>query len=145
MYVFRDGRRVVPGQRLVSELRTGLEALSGESRRDQILDALITAGELECALIDAGAAGEEMVQTAAGITDSLAEMLLSTLPAKSPAGAKGNTDADRPGYVGKEYSISELQASLQRIEPPAQLQLSVHEGFAYYALHPLKIDDLFGD
>jgi hypothetical protein len=29
--------------------------------------------------------------------------------------------------------------------PPAQLHLSVHEGFAYYALHPLKVVDLLRD
>ena len=56
MYVFRDGRRIVPGQRLVSELRDSLAALE-QGRclsQDRLLDALVAAGELECALTDAG-------------------------------------------------------------------------------------------
>jgi len=140
MYVFRDGRRSVAGQRLVSELRDCLAALTQESglshhgsgksqcwgaSRDRLLDALIAAGELECALLDAGA---EQAGCAAIITDAVAEMLVGA--------------ASGRGELIGEHSIRQLLARLEPFAPPRQLNLSVHEGFAYYALHPLKVVDV---
>ena len=150
MYVFRDGRRIVSGQRLVSELNASLEALADEGRptRDRVLDALITAGELECALADAGystpgntdafagdpgsLAGEQAsgVLAATELTNALAAMLVSAGSEQEPA-TRFQGDARR-----------RLQAKLESISPPPRLQISVHEGFAYYALHPLKLVDL---
>jgi hypothetical protein len=150
MYVFRDGRRLVAGQRLVSEAGAALRALAQEScpTQDHILDALIAAGELECALADADypPVEREISETAggsgagalnrqpsgiAGVTDALAEMLLAS------ACAKEISSSDCLRNLARE-----LLARLDSICPPAQLQVSVHEGFAYYALHPLKIVDL---
>ncbi len=75
MYVFRDGRRIVPGQRLVTELHDALTALDRGPRlsTDRILDALVAAGELECALTDAGS---ELAVCAAAISDAVARMLV---------------------------------------------------------------------
>ncbi len=134
MYVFRDGRRIVSGQRLVSELRVALEALAAESRpgQDRVLDALITAGELECALADAGSPASEQannVSAAAGLTDDLAEMLVSS-------GTGQDSESCRHG------DPTRLLAKLESVSVPPRLQVSVHEGFAYYALHPLKLVDL---
>jgi hypothetical protein len=137
MYVFRDGRRILPGQRLVWQLEAALRALSRENcpAQDHILDALIAAGELECALADAGCspteAGAGGEAAAAWLTDALAELLLYSAAGKEVQDSKGILVTPR-----------ELLARLDSICPPAQLQVSVHEGFAYYALHPLKIVDL---
>jgi hypothetical protein len=127
MYVFRDGRRNVPGQRLVSVLRESLAALErGPSpSRDGLLDALIAAGELECALTDAGS---ELAMCAAAISDAVAAMLVRAAAAREES--------------GRDYSIRQLLAQLDSFAPPERLHLSVHEGFAYYALHPLKVLDL---
>ena len=133
MYVFRDGRRNVPGQRLVSELRDRLAALE-QGRclsQDGLLDALIAAGELECALTDAGS---EAAVCAAALSDAVAAMLVSV----SVSGAAKPSENNR-------FSVRPLLAQLESFAPSQPLCLSVHEGFAYYALHPLKIVDLLRD
>ncbi len=129
MYVFRDGRRNVPGQRLVSELRDSLAALEPSRclSQDGLLDALVAAGELECALTDAGS---DSAVCAAAISDAVATMLVS-------AAAKPS-EPDR-------FSVRPLLAQLESFAPSQPLCLSVHEGFAYYALHPLKVVDLLRD
>jgi hypothetical protein len=156
--------------------------------QDRILDALIAAGELECALADADGspmepgtgetAGEFGARPAnqqwaaiAGVTDALAGMLVSSA-AQETASADSvlQVSAEQPGeqfatsvqpkgdvlLISNELSAGaragapgmnrnparELLARLDSIRPPAQLQVSVHEGFAYYALHPLKIVSL---
>ena len=125
MYVFRDGRRIVSGQRLVSELREALAGLGPRPSLDRLLDALIASGELECALTDAGS---ELTACAAGVSDAVAGMLVRA------ASARQASDG--------EDSARQLLTQLESLAPPAQLHLSVHEGFAYYALHPLKVVDL---
>ena len=58
MYVFRDGRRTVSGSRadLASDGRSAAGAhASADECEDCLLAALIAAGELECALLDAAA------------------------------------------------------------------------------------------
>jgi len=144
MYVFRDGRRIVPGQRLVAELREALAALDRGPRlsTDQLLDALVAAGELECALTDAGSELAELAARAAAISDAVAGMLVRTATKyPSEQGSPGAPTA-RGDASSREDSIRQWLAQLESLTPPAQLQLSVHEGFAYYALHPLKILDL---
>jgi hypothetical protein len=154
MYVFRDGRRIVSGERLVFELRTRLGALAAEPcpPRDRILDALIAAGELECALADAAIHPAESPaliyestrsiaeSSPAQLTDALAEMLVSSAATDTedrpanPQASAATTDS--------RAKVRELLRKLESLSTPARLQVSVHEGFAYYALHPLKIVDL---
>jgi hypothetical protein len=137
MYVFRDGRRIVPGQRLVAELREALAALEPGPRlsTDRLLDALVAAGELECALTDAGSELSELAVRAAAISDAVAGMLVGAATAQ----------AEDENASSRGDSIRQLLTQLESVAPPSQLQLSVHEGFAYYALHPLKILDLLQD
>ena len=128
MYVFRDGRRIVSGQRLVSELREALARLGSRASLDRLLDALVAAGELECALIDADS---DLAALAATVSDAVAGMLVHAASARQASGV--------------EDSTGHLLAQLESWTPPAKLHLSVHEGFAYYALHPLKVVDLLRD
>lgn len=112
MYVFRDGRKNVRGLQLVEELRRWVEQMSMSSE-DVCLGALIAAGELECALADVNA---EDSGRAASITDDLAHDLI------------GGPKADR----------QQLLQTLSSIRAPETVSIAVAEGFAYYALHPLR-------
>src|SRR5437879_11793705 len=57
-WVFRDGRKKVPGGRVLRDLLTAVEPLSqGPITSDSVITALILAGELESALADSDCAG----------------------------------------------------------------------------------------
>jgi hypothetical protein len=118
-YVFRDGRRSVPGDRVLLEMRA---SLSGAGDESGWIDALLRCGELECALEDAGC-GE--AATLAAISDKCAAAVVN----------------------GRFQSKPELLRGLpERV--PGELQVSTPECFAYYALHPLHYADVieqFGD
>src|SRR5512142_3300456 len=75
MLVFRDGRETVPGPGRLQELAAILRRLSHPDPTNPVLllDALLRAGELECALADAGAHGHMRL---AALTDRLADALL---------------------------------------------------------------------
>ena len=121
MLVFRDGRRQVSGRALKEGLASHLRPLACASADPELLlDALLRAGELECALADAGVLGR---QAAAGITGDLAAAFVSGSPAPVPR----------------------LLESLGAIAVPESLQVSTPEGFAYYALHPLAYAELACD
>lgn len=115
MYVFRDGRRSVRGGSVIDRLIAGIERVATDPSEDHLLAALITSGELECALEDSGSGAA----VAANLTDSLANAFVT------------KTVPDCPRLV-------EIVRSL---EVPATLSLAVAEGFAYYALHPRRFAD----
>src|SRR5919204_3628366 len=76
MLVFRDGRRQVEGPALLSQFVGILKYLCGSGTicHEAILDALLRAGELECALADSASADLDRI---ASITDAIAENLVS--------------------------------------------------------------------
>jgi hypothetical protein len=111
LLVFRETKTQVSSQALVRNLA---ETLSRAALgRQHTLDALIGAGELECALFDSNLAGAE---TAARLTDQLSCSLIRS------NSANGDTQS--------------LLAQIQVLELPDTVSLSPPEGFAYYALHP---------
>jgi hypothetical protein len=124
MYVFRDGRRSLAGARLAEELADSLRRLaSPSSGRDVssspvLTDCLLRAGELECALDDAGSPETPRL---AVLTDWLARL-----------------------RVGAECCRPEAAAMLELMpqQTPSQLSLAPAEGFAYYGLHPLDFAGL---
>jgi len=116
MYVFRDGRRRVAGRELVSALLASLRRLCDCAAGDEVIPALIRAGELESALADSPDCSPQLLSAATVALDAVSESLVTRLPI-----------ADR------ERIIAELCA----VEPPASLTTSPLEGFAYYALHPM--------
>ncbi len=123
MYVFRDGRRSVPGPSLLLALAARLRELSPHlplhsAGRNLVIDILLRAGELECALTDAGAAEAARIEE---LTDYAAALLI--------------------GLPVPPRSSAEL-LELLPAEVPDVLHLSPPEGFAYYALHPLDFADL---
>lgn len=121
MFVFRDGRKTVPGATLARDLATAIRdayARDGGGGENPLIEALLRAGEFECALSDSGGAGADSV---ARLTDVLAGALVS------------GTRIDAP--------CEELLRMLPE-RPPAELRISPPEGFAYYALHPLDYSDM---
>lgn len=89
------------------------------SSLDEILNALLRAGELECGVADQGLATEPFAR----ITDFLAEILLSS---------------------GAHSNIEQVQTSVESLVVPDELTISTPEGFAYYGLHPLAFADVLG-
>jgi hypothetical protein len=116
MYVFRDGRQAVSGTALRNELADALRAVPVPALQNasdnSLLEALLRAGELECALGDE--ADHDAEEKLAFITDGLAAKLVGDAQAASPASL-----------------LAYLPARV-----PETVQVSPPEGFAYYALHP---------
>lgn len=123
MYVFRDGRYAVRGSELVRAMLAEVRLLASGARGNSFLNALLRAGELECALADSSAAHVEqrsLLQAAAEVTDWLALRFVG----QDFAGHKEN--------CGAEKSLRVLESAAA----PETVYLSRPEGFAYYALHP---------
>lgn len=123
MLVFRPGRRARPGNALLQALLPLLHALDVSppvSSTGVCLEALLRCGELECGLADMDS---PHAVTVAPATDALAELLLGISPT---------------------VLLSQLIGRLTCIRAPEQIAVSAHEGFAYYALHPLRYADLAG-
>src|SRR5215813_7684616 len=119
LLVFRDGKRLVSGSSLKSVLARQIQLLSNPLQTDQVLGALLSAGELECALADCDAQFSQVAE----ITESLAEALVNS---------KTAPDANR------------LLAILDATQVPEKLTVAVAEGFAYYGLHPLAFVGALG-
>ena len=126
LLVFREGRSVRSGPELLHGLVAQIEAvlsladLSNQIARDELIDALLRAGELECALADHGGCSVE-ASTMADATDRLASALITK---------------SRPQISAK------FAASLRELHVPQSLTLSTPEGFCYYALHPIDYADV---
>ncbi|HUN87981.1 MAG TPA: hypothetical protein VMU28_04285 [Terriglobales bacterium] len=117
-YIFREGKTGLRGPDLVRELSGRLRTLhQSDISRTELLDLLLRAGELECALKDLDSTHADV---GAKITDSVADAVVSRSPL--------HTD--------------ELAVLVRRIDAPEQVQVAPPEGFAYYALHPLDLADL---
>src|SRR5215510_1633916 len=117
LLVFREDRRLVNGRALKSTLEQEVAGLTRMSSPDQVLHALLCAGELECGVSDSGSVP---VRPYESLTDRLAGALVSgaSVPV---AGA--------------------LYASVAATAVPDQIAISRPEGFAYYAIHPLSFAD----
>src|SRR5579864_455200 len=118
--VFRQTAETVSGQELVRRL---LNAISKSSRfgPGPLLDALVLAGEVECALSDCGWAS---ARKSAEITDWLSSEFL--------------------GSSCDEKRLKALAHELAQ-HPPDTVRVSHPEGFAYYALHPGDCADAMAD
>ena len=127
MYVFRNGRTEKNGAELVKDLATSERQVNARrGGHSELLDALLRAGEVECAAADIGSPFCTLLEQ---ITDILAAALISS---------------DQHGSVDLEPLAGVLR-DLERVQLPASLFLSPPEGFAYYALHPLSYADSIAD
>ena len=114
MYVFRESHRVAPAGRLLAELADAVRRAAFSNQQDDLQDALLRAGELECALADSGQ--QSAATQVAGVTDCLASALVR----------------------GDRLAVAEscLQI-LNAIDLSGEVVVKTPEGFAYYGLHPL--------
>lgn len=113
LLVFRDGQRRVSGTDLKLALMEQPVPSRGASSIDSRMSALLRAGELECAVADAGFHG---VAPFAAVTDALAKALVEDqLP----------------------HNFQDSKRALAELSIPQEVSVSTTEGFAYYALHPL--------
>ncbi len=117
LFVFCKHREAVPTQRLLADLRRGIESPANGS--GSVLDALIRAGEIETGLEDTGSPAALSI---AAVVDRLAVAACGGAPL-------GPSDAS-------------LLPSLERLELPDTIQCSHPEGFSYYGLNPLDFADL---
>lgn len=119
-YIFRDGKAGVSGPSLVTALADGLLAFRPSTRqaeRTTLIDLLLRAGELECALRDAESPYAPLTER---ITNSIAASFVAPLP----------------------LLAAELARDVRTIAAPHQVQVAAPEGFAYYSLHPFDYVDL---
>src|SRR5437588_3310282 len=119
MLVYRDGSEQRSSAEVVRQLQAALAAAIAapqNQNEEACIDALLRAGELECALADLApqSAPHDLAQAAAGITDAAAAALLG----------------DGSALAGT------LRAS-ESLQLPCRIMLKPPEGFAFYALHPL--------
>jgi hypothetical protein len=121
MLVYRQSWEQFASSHVVAALKGALQTCAASRNEDDCLDALMRAGELECALADSDASSEP-AQIAAGITDTAAQSLLQCRSA-----------SDYCWGIQNAFRSLELLAS----HLPATLVLRPPEGFAFYALHPL--------
>ena len=125
-YIFRDSRRSVSATELAAALRAELRGLVSSAQADQVNRLLLRAGELECGLRDESAL-PLVCQQAARLTDLFAEAAISL---------------DGAGDCNAGDLVATASPLLDRISHSQFLEISVPEGFAYYALHPLDYADL---
>ena len=127
MYVFRNGRTEKNGAELVKDLANSVRRVNAtHGGHGELLDALLRAGELECAAADIGSPFCALLEE---ITDVLAAAFISS---------------DRHVSVDLKR-LAGILRDLERVQLPASLFLSPPEGFAYYALHPLSYADVIAD
>jgi hypothetical protein len=128
LLVFRGGQRRASGQELKAALTAQLERLCSHCSHKAVLDALLLAGELECGVADVDA---EAARSCELLTDRIAEAVLFLEAAGLP-------DFAQPNF----QNILDTARALSNL---TQLSISIPEGFAYYALHPLAYADVMGE
>lgn len=124
-YIFRDSRRLAPATQLVAGIRSKLLGLPSLVSLDDTLFLLLQAGELECGLCDVEDAWSTWEATSR----------LTDLFAQAAVAVKGSA-------CDKRQLASAALPILDQIRYSGEVSISVPEGFAYYALHPLDYADL---
>ena len=129
LLVFRDGQRKRASRELLGGLLTQIESVESLSdfasqfARDELIDALLRAGELECAVADQEGCHSQ-ARALSRVTDALAQALVH---------------GSRPRLEAAAL------CALERDSIPDALTVSTPEGFCYYALHPLDYVDLLNE
>jgi hypothetical protein len=130
MIVFRDQRAAVDPIQLLSRILTDARRLASQAspRHEETIQLLISAGTLEAALAD------EIFSSADG-TSSIARRLREASCALGRA--VWHTWHDHPSEARRwlEQSVATL-AYLQLQQLPSRVEVSVPEGYAYYAVYP---------
>jgi hypothetical protein len=117
----------MPAAELTARLRTGLVEFSPCARLPELLDVLLPCGELECALEDAPVSRAE----------ALAVSRLTSLLADAAV----HCNATGKPHDGRSLARDGMRI-LQTVTHSGAISVGPHEGFAYYALHPLDYADV---
>ncbi|HUI83501.1 MAG TPA: hypothetical protein VL240_04715 [Candidatus Binatia bacterium] len=112
----------------MARLRSELARLPARPCDDDLVHLLLLAGDLECALHDAGSPPAAL-EAASRLTDLLAQAALAR-ESHCPL------DPRQPALTASQ--------TLGQITPSGMVSVSVPEGFAWYALHPLDFADVVG-
>lgn len=115
MLAYRDAARVRATAALKAELLLATRRLDQVASADCALEVLLRAGELECALADAGLPSTRLV---AQLSDAAAASVVAE--SRAPERAR----------------CAALCLELERRELPERLTLKTPEGYAYYGLDP---------
>lgn len=118
LIVFRDNAREVPAADLLHQVANASGRLTHSSDADAVIDALLLAGQFECALSDCDCPSSSMAEA---VTNWLAARMI--------------------GCHRGELQIRRWLAQLENSSLPARIRISPAEGFAYYALHPADFAD----
>jgi hypothetical protein len=113
MLVYRHPARELSGLAIQQELRASMRRLVRDPIGDFAIEALLRAGELECALADLGHPSEH---PAAYVTDAMASHVL----------------------VDNGRSLQWVERSLASLELPNRLRLRTPSGFAHDGLDPRR-------
>jgi hypothetical protein len=139
LLVFREGRRRVSGAELKSSLLRHLkeieEGFEREPATDDLIEVLLRAGELECAVADADGLP---LETYTNLTDRLAERLVSRELRSNRCSGRLASQGDA------RFELGPLRRALVDAPVPHELWISAPEGFAYYSLHPLAFAETVG-
>jgi hypothetical protein len=116
--VFREsaGKSVYPSALLLREIERliqNIPSAQGERRKTLLINALLRAGEIECALADLR---QESASCGSALTDAVARTILS----------------------GDCAPLAIALSALQGCALPERLTVTAPEGFAYYALDPFS-------
>jgi hypothetical protein len=118
LFVFRKARESLCSEQLRQQLLTSLRSALSCNDRNALLDCLVRAGELECALADM--ASPELIP-AAQVVDALAAITVQP-------------ESRKP--------VRDILSAFSQLQLPPSVLLSHPEGFSYYGLHPLDFWDL---
>jgi hypothetical protein len=129
--VYREGKREVRTAELLDDLIRSLRDVADarSHHSEHLLNALLRAGAMECALSDAAPASSRVSSADADglfseLTNTLADNLLSA-------------GEDQPASCGRAGDLNRLFSQIQLQHLPEKVSISAPEGFAYYALDPL--------
>src|SRR6185503_1367582 len=127
LLVFREDQRRASGKELKAALTAHLEQACGHFSQRTLLGALLQAGELECGVADND---PEAARCYESVTDQISGALLA-----GESAASSNSNFYQP-------DLHSLLAPVRALPVFEQLSISIPEGFAYYALHPLAYADV---
>jgi hypothetical protein len=127
LLVFREDRRRASGKELKAAITAHLEQLCGHYSQQTLLSALLLAGEIECGVADSDPQAASCYEL---VTDRIAAALLA-----GEFAAPNNSNFQNP-------DLHSLLAAVRALPVFEQLSISIPEGFAYYALHPLVYADV---
>src|SRR5690349_8274786 len=138
LLVFRGNQRRVCAYTLKAAMAEQLRLLCRDNSREQLIGALLRAGELECGLADAD---EEGAHSAELLTERIADALLRV----ERWGGRQPSDfqlSNSHSANFQNFSFQSLLKLAQELPVAEELRLATPEGFAYYALHPLAYADV---